>query len=80
MQSDLASGLASWEDSQYFRDWEGKIWSKIFFEDSQQISGQESAVKREDSGDIDFVLEDVKTRLAEPQAAQAEEPAESSDQ
>ena len=69
VQSDLANGLTRWEDSDYFRAWEGKVWTKIFFQDQQL-----SAVK-DDPGDLDFVLENVKAldTLERKEAEEGEE-------
>ena len=58
VEADLARGATSWEDEEYFRAWESKMWSKIFFH-----SHQSAQPVKTDNTDIDFVLENVKTQM-----------------
>ena len=67
VQSDLARGVASWEDGEYFRSWENKVWGKIFFE------GHQPEPVKTDTANIDFVLENKVTEQEEGEEEESEE-------
>jgi len=47
VEDDLDAELASWEDEQYFRSWEQKILTQIFFSDHLTDSEQHNSGKKE---------------------------------
>ena len=68
VQTDLESGAASWEDSQYFRAWEARVWSRIFFQPGETggLKTDPGVGEEQEEQELSFVLENVKTQLSDP--------------
>ena len=69
VQADLESQVTTWEDEQYFRAWEAKVWNRIFFQPGE-ASGLKTdpieGVEQQEEEELSFVLEDVKSQLSDP--------------
>ena len=65
VQADLESRVTTWEDEQYFRSWESKVWNSIFFQPGV-AGGLKTDPGQEEEEELSFVLEDVKSGLSDP--------------
>ena len=66
VQADLKSRVTSWEDEQYFRAWESKVWNRIFFQPGEAGGLKTDPGQEVEEEELSFVLEDVKSQLGDP--------------
>ena len=67
VQADLESRVTTWEDEQYFRAWEARVWSRVFFQSGGEAGGLKTDPgQEEEEEELSFVLENVKTQLSDP--------------